>query len=146
MVKVFVNSFLHKFDGCTIYLFYISQCPKVRTKKNPNCSDLDKSILRLFLSQQEKILHILNKARKISLNKIKLPTSLGKLVKLKLGDTLRVVICHNQRHLVQAEKSLKLQLNYEHQFLFSNKGTKRNSPNSCRSNSLGPFLIKRVII
>tara|TARA_R110002049_G_scaffold174462_3_gene341656 strand:- start:11939 stop:12496 length:558 start_codon:yes stop_codon:yes gene_type:complete len=79
--------------------------------KNPNGSYLDKSTLKHFLSQQEKTLHILNKARNVSLNKTKVSTTLGKLVKLKLGDTLRVVIYHNQRHIVQAEKSLELQLN-----------------------------------
>tara|TARA_R110002096_G_scaffold27330_2_gene83700 strand:- start:6918 stop:7475 length:558 start_codon:yes stop_codon:yes gene_type:complete len=75
--------------------------------KNPNGSNLDKSALERFLSQQEKTLILLNKARNISLNKIKVPTTLGKLVKLKLGDTFRVVIYHNLRHIVQTKKILE---------------------------------------
>lgn len=75
--------------------------------KNPNGSNLDKSVLERFLSQQEKTLKLLNKARNVSLNKIKVPTTLGKLVKLKLGDTFRVVINHNLRHIVQAKKIIE---------------------------------------
>lgn len=75
--------------------------------KNPNGSNLDKSALERFLSQQEKTLTLLDKARKVSLNKIKTPTTLGKLVKLKLGDTFRVVIYHNLRHIIQAKKTLE---------------------------------------
>ncbi|MFI1773246.1 DinB family protein [Thalassobellus citreus] len=74
--------------------------------KNPNGSDLNKSTLERFLLQQEKTLILLDKAKKVSLNKTKIPTTLGKLVKLNLGDTLKVVIYHNLRHIVQAEKTL----------------------------------------
>ncbi|MCF7567931.1 DinB family protein [Sabulilitoribacter arenilitoris] len=75
--------------------------------KNPNGGNLDKSVLEHFISQQEKTLILLNKARKVSLNKIRVPTTLGKLVKLKLGDTFRVVIYHNLRHIVQAKKIIE---------------------------------------
>ncbi len=85
---------------------------KTFKSKNPKGRELNQSILDRFLSQQEQTLHILNNAQNLSLNKIKVPTTLGKLVKLKLGDTLRVVIYHNQRHIVQAEKILELQFNH----------------------------------
>jgi hypothetical protein len=75
--------------------------------KNPNGSNLDKSALKRFLLQQEKTLTLLNKAKNVNLNKLKVPTTLGKLVKLKLGDTFRVVIYHNLRHIVQAKKILE---------------------------------------
>jgi hypothetical protein len=79
---------------------------KTFKSKNPNGSHLDKSTLKRFLLQQEKTLNLLDKARKISLNTIKTPTTLGKLIKLKLGDTFRVVIYHNYRHMVQVKKIL----------------------------------------
>lgn len=75
--------------------------------KNPIGSDLNKNALDRFLSQQEKTIILLNKSRNVSLGKIKIPTTLGKLVKLKLGDTFRVVIYHNQRHIIQAKKVIK---------------------------------------
>lgn len=79
---------------------------KTFKNKNPNGSDLDKSTLKRFLTQQEKTLTLLDKARKISLNKIKVSTTLGKIIKLNLGDTFRVLIYHNQRHVLQANNTL----------------------------------------
>ncbi|MDO5968849.1 DinB family protein [Flavivirga aquimarina] len=74
--------------------------------KNPNGSKLDKTTLERFLIQQEKMLELLDKARNVSLNKTKTSISITKLIKLKLGDTFRVVIYHNERHMVQALKTL----------------------------------------
>ncbi|GAA3628932.1 DinB family protein [Flavivirga jejuensis] len=79
--------------------------------KNPNGSDLDKTTLNRFLIQQEKMLDLLDKARKVSLNKTKTSISITKLIKLKLGDTFRVVIYHNERHIVQAINTLETKTN-----------------------------------
>lgn len=73
---------------------------------NPVNSKLTKEVLTVFLSQQQTMLKLLNQARSISLNKTKTSISISKLIKLKLGETFRVVIYHNQRHLVQALKAL----------------------------------------
>ena len=72
--------------------------------KNPIGSKLDKSTIKRFISQQEKILNLLDQSREIDLNKTKTAISISKLIKLKIGDTFRVVIYHNERHLVQANK------------------------------------------
>ena len=69
---------------------------------NPANSKLTKEVISVFLNQQQAMLKLLNQARNISLNKTNTIISISKLIKLKLGDTLRVVIYHNQRHLVQA--------------------------------------------
>jgi len=41
------------------------------------------------------------------LNTIRVPLSISKLVTLKLGDTFRFLIAHEQRHFIQARNSLK---------------------------------------
>ena len=74
--------------------------------KNPIGSKLDKSTIKRFISQQEKILNLLDKSREIDLNKTKTAISISKLIKLKIGDTFRVVVYQNERHLVQANKML----------------------------------------
>ncbi|MDT0690023.1 DinB family protein [Salegentibacter sp. F188] len=83
---------------------------KIKTfrNKNPNGSKLDKEALEEFIIQQNKILDLLEKARKISLNKTKTSISITSFLKLKLGDTLRVVIYHNDRHMLQAQKALEI--------------------------------------
>ena len=77
---------------------------KTFTSMNPINSKLDKSTIHTFISQQKQLLEILSTAERKNLNKIKTGISISKWIKLKLGDTLRVVIYHNQRHLIQANK------------------------------------------
>lgn len=72
--------------------------------KNPIDSTLYKTNIDRFISQQEEILNLLDQSRKIDLNKTKTSISISKLIKLKIGDTFRVVVYHNKRHIMQAEK------------------------------------------
>lgn len=74
--------------------------------KNPLNSDLDSTCIDRFLLQQEKMLELLDMAQDKNLNKINTAISISKWIKLKLGDTFRIVIYHNQRHLVQAQNVL----------------------------------------
>lgn len=75
--------------------------------KNPFGSDLDKKTLDRFIAQQEKLLELLERSANVSLNKTKTSISISKYLKLKLGDTFRVVIYHNDRHIAQAMKVLE---------------------------------------
>lgn len=72
--------------------------------KNPIGSSLHLDTLNRFLSQQNQLIKLLEQAKKVNLNKTKTAISITKLIKLKLGDTFRIVIYHNQRHILQAEK------------------------------------------
>lgn len=51
-----------------------------------------------FVKQQKTCVELLNKAKSVNLNKTKTSISISKLLKLKLGDTFRVLIYHNQCH------------------------------------------------
>lgn len=84
-----------------------AQLNKMKTfkDKNPSGSQLDKSVLKEFILQQEHLLISLSKAKNVDLNKIKTNITLP-LLKFKLGDTFRFTIYHNERHVVQAEKVL----------------------------------------
>lgn len=64
-------------------------------------------VLHEFIAHQHKLLKLLETARKRNMNELKIPTSLTKLLKLKLGDTFRFLIAHEQRHMVQARNALK---------------------------------------
>jgi len=75
---------------------------------NPLGSDLDKKTIEKFIFQQKQTLQFLQNARQINLVKTKTSISISKWIKLRLGDTFRIVIYHNQRHIVQAEKVLEL--------------------------------------
>ena len=77
--------------------------------KDPMGSKLDKGVLDRFLQQQKIMLELLDKGRRVNLEKTKTAISITRFVKLKLGDTFRVVIYHNERHIVQAQKVLEAQ-------------------------------------
>lgn len=83
---------------------------KMKTFKsmNPNNSALDRQVLDTFIQQQDSLIKLLEDAKNTDLTKVKTAISISKLIKLRLGDTFRVVIYHNLRHIVQAKKVLNL--------------------------------------
>ncbi len=91
--------------------FVNSMLPKVKLNKmktprakNPSGSDLDLTVIDRFYAQQADFLEILELAKHINLMKTKTPISISTVLKLRLGDTLRFLLAHNDRHILQAEK------------------------------------------
>ncbi|MFC4872581.1 DinB family protein [Negadavirga shengliensis] len=72
--------------------------------KNPLNSRLDRSVIDTFIDQQLQLINLLDRSRKVSLNKVKIGISIAKWLKLKLGDTFRFIINHNIRHIKQVER------------------------------------------
>lgn len=64
------------------------------------------AIVAEFIAQQEKMQALLQRAGKINLTRLRVPTSLSSLLKLNAGDTFRFLIAHEQRHLLQALRSI----------------------------------------
>ena len=79
---------------------------KMRTPgdKNPVGSKLTPVAIDRFLKQLERLKSLLNQARQADLTKTKVPISLTRFMKLRLGDTLRFFVYHIERHVIQAEK------------------------------------------
>lgn len=82
---------------------------KIKSLKsyNPIGSQLDQGVLDVFITQQETLLLILDQAQQVDLIKNKTATSLSRLIRLQLGDTLSFLIYHNERHIKQASNVLK---------------------------------------
>ena len=94
--------------------FANSMLPKEKVNKmktfksmNPIHSKIDKKVLDKFIQQQETMLKLLIKAKATDINKVKTAISITPLIRLRLGDTFKVVIFHNWRHLIQAKKLVK---------------------------------------
>ena len=82
---------------------------KMKTAKKmsfPNSLNID-TVTKEFLEGQDKLLRLLEMAKGKDLAKIHIPITLTKLIKLRLGDTLRFVIAHEQRHMIQARNTIK---------------------------------------
>lgn len=72
--------------------------------KNPLNAKPDKSVIDRFIDQQIKFIALLSQSRNVSLNKVKIKTSIASFIKLKLGDTFQFIINHIIRHLKQIER------------------------------------------
>jgi uncharacterized damage-inducible protein DinB len=64
------------------------------------------AVVAEFIQEQETLLVYLKQARQADLNRIKIPISIMKWLKLRLGDVFQFLIAHNERHMVQARKNL----------------------------------------
>jgi DinB superfamily len=64
------------------------------------------SMIREFISGEEKLIMLLEKSRAINLERVRIPISLNRFIRLKLGDTFHFLIAHQQRHFLQMQKIL----------------------------------------
>lgn len=67
----------------------------------------DIEVVNEFVAGQQKLLQLLGEARGVNLTRIKVPISISTLIKLRLGDTFRFLVAHQQRHFVQISNTLK---------------------------------------
>ena len=96
----FALSMLPSKDGSVLKM-------KTFKDKNPLYAELEITTIDRFFKQQEKVLDLLYHARRVDLVRVKTAISISSLFKLRLGDTFRVIVYHNQRHILQAQKVLK---------------------------------------
>lgn len=55
-----------------------------------------------FVASQKELLDIINKASNVNMKRVKIPISISKAIRLRLGDALLFVSYHNERHIQQA--------------------------------------------
>lgn len=86
------------------------ESPKISTFKRSNPVNFTpapaRSDIQVFLRQQKDLLELLGMANRVDLTRTKTGTSLSRFIKLRLCDTLRVVIYHNWRHVEQAREAI----------------------------------------
>lgn len=105
--EIFKSNWLGKYFSKSVS--YNKDLNKMKTFKsmNPLNSELDFLTLDKFINQQHQIIELLDKSKNVNLDKTKTAISISSLIKLRLGDTFRVLIYHNERHIKQAEKAIK---------------------------------------
>jgi uncharacterized damage-inducible protein DinB len=79
---------------------------KMKTFKflEPKSQLRSQSVLAEFKQVHEQMIALVEKSRTVNIDRIKVATALGPMVKLRLGEALRFIIAHTQRHLVQLER------------------------------------------
>ncbi|PIB34289.1 hypothetical protein BFP72_02000 [Reichenbachiella sp. 5M10] len=63
--------------------------------------------LSKFLEDQHELLRYLEMCHSLDLKRIKIPSAIGRIVTFRLGDALRFLVAHNQRHVIQAKNVLR---------------------------------------
>lgn len=70
-------------------------------------TDLDSGkVIADFITGEQKLLVLLQQASATDIGRLKVPISISRFIKLKLGDTFRFLIAHQQRHFIQLENTL----------------------------------------
>ncbi len=82
---------------------------KMKAPKNaiPSANPDARAMLAEFIEQQEQMVVLLNAAGEVSLNKVRVPSSLSPLIRMRLGDTFAFVLAHLERHVLQAARALE---------------------------------------
>lgn len=65
------------------------------------------AVVATFIEQQELLLQYLRRSEQVNLDKIRVPVSIARWIRLKLGDVFRFLIAHNERHIQQALRHLQ---------------------------------------
>ena len=79
---------------------------KFKSARSYNPS-IDKSLIKgddvvNFESAQKELIDIFESAQNVNLRKVKVPVSISKIIRFRLGDALLFVTYHNERHMQQA--------------------------------------------
>lgn len=79
---------------------------KMKTFKemNPLNSALSRAVIDRFIQQQFNMIELLSDARRVNIEQVRVPISISKWIRLKLGDAFRFVIIHNVRHMYQIDR------------------------------------------
>ena len=80
---------------------------KIKTPKSINTHEaaLDgHDVVNRFLQHQDSIHDIIQHASTKDIEAIKIPFAFTSLLKLRLGDNLRFLVAHNERHLMHAQR------------------------------------------
>jgi hypothetical protein len=81
---------------------------KMQAPKDHRPADIlnTKLVIEEFLNGQQQLLSLLSKATQTDMGKVKVPISISRFIKLKLGDTYRFLIAHQLRHFIQVSNTL----------------------------------------
>jgi len=84
---------------------------KFKAQKSYNPT-LDPSLVKgnefeAFIKNQNDLFPIFEEAQKVNLKRVKIPISISKIVRLRLGDALLFVVYHNERHVQQVLNLVK---------------------------------------
>lgn len=93
----------------SIQMMHPSNAKKQKTFKrmNPSTSKVSRGAIDQFLTDQERLLSLLQQNLCDKLNAKAVPVEFFKLLKMTIAEAIQFVIVHQQRHLLQAKAALQ---------------------------------------
>lgn len=76
---------------------------------HPSSSSVDGAIIRRFIDQQNQVVRYMKATEGLDLEKIKISSPVTNLITYSLMDAYRIIINHEQRHLLQATRVSKME-------------------------------------
>jgi hypothetical protein len=86
-----------------------NQKRKMKTFKvfEPAESGISETIIEDFIENQRKLISMIEAAKDFDVEKIKIAEPLSPLLNLRLGDAFEILLMHERRHFLQAERVTK---------------------------------------
>jgi hypothetical protein len=101
--------FKHSFWGKLI-LYFVNPKTKMKSKTsasfNPSNSKVDFDVIRKYLEQNDLLTKSISGMQNLDLKRLKIASPINSKIRYNLGDAIRILILHDQRHIQQAEKAL----------------------------------------
>jgi hypothetical protein len=96
------------------HYFFLSMTPnekqkpryKIKTFKRFEPTGKIPDSLDRFREYHSEFSDLIDRIPELNLDKIKVTSSIGNIMRFKLGDAFRIVTGHNQRHIIQVQKTL----------------------------------------
>ncbi len=76
---------------------------KSSPKNNPFLRQLNRSVILEYIEQQKQLMKLLKSSTSIDLSKNHIPTIITSYLRLNFGDSLRLLIYHEERHFIQID-------------------------------------------
>lgn len=103
----FKNSFMGK-----QVIKFVKPEAKLKTKTSkyydPHTTSVPADTIENFLEQHKNFMHLLEELKNIDLQKIKIVSPFSNFIKYNLGDSMEMIVSHDQRHLLQAKNVMKM--------------------------------------
>jgi hypothetical protein len=77
---------------------------KYNPKQNSSSKLDGQKIVEDFLNHQNTLIQMISDSKSINLEKLKIPVYLFGLICISTGDLLNILVYHNERHIVQAQR------------------------------------------
>lgn len=74
----------------------------------PAVSNISETIIEDFAENQQKLIEMIESCKDFNLHKIKIAEPLSVALNLRLNDAFEILILHEKRHFLQAERALKM--------------------------------------